>query len=141
MVSLHRSFVSTQTLLVALLACLHTEAAERFLYFDINGLNAESKLSYEEQVLAFTAQVRDWCRSGPLPTRFCFGRLVCKTMHVISLTIEQGLVNRDQPALFFDAGFLDFDWPSSDEFWRRTLEQRTGDDAVACVVDVSRVSC
>jgi len=43
----------------------------------------------------------------------------------------QGLVNRKSAALFYDAGFLDFDWPKADEYWRRTLEARPGADAVA----------
>jgi hypothetical protein len=51
----------------------------------------EEKLTYEEQVLAFTFQ---------------------------GLMNERG----SPPELFFNAGFLDFDWPSADPFWRSQLQ-------------------
>jgi hypothetical protein len=41
----------------------------------------------------------------------------------LALTL-QGLINRDSPTqkVMFKAGFLDFDWPKADPWWRQELE-------------------
>ena len=40
----------------------------------------------------------------------------------VSAFALQGLVNREQPKLFFDIGEKNFDWPSADKYWRNELE-------------------
>eukprot|EP01050_Picozoa_sp_SAG11_P003985 SAG11_NODE_242_length_11757_cov_9.613999_1_plen_1005_part_00 len=60
-------------------------------WWDIDAAVQEQKLNYEEQVLAFALQ---------------------------------GLVNQrseGKPTLMFKAGFLDFDWPDADTWWRGQL--------------------
>ena len=41
----------------------------------------------------------------------------------LAFTLE-GLLNKlgSPPAIMFNAGFLDFDWPGADTFWRTQLE-------------------
>ena len=61
-------------------------------WWDIDAAVSAQKLNYEEQALAFTLQ---------------------------------GLANKrsaGKPTLMFKAGFLDFDWPDADLWWRGELE-------------------
>ena len=61
-------------------------------WWDIDAAVQAQQLTYEEQALAFTLQ---------------------------------GLANKrsaGQPTLMFKAGFLDFDWPDADGWWRGELE-------------------
>jgi hypothetical protein len=61
-------------------------------WWDIDAAVSAQKLGYEEQALAFTVQ---------------------------------GLANKrsaGRPALMFKAGYLDFDWPNADQWWRTQLE-------------------
>ena len=67
-------------------------AAVAVKWWDIDAAVSDQKITYEEQALAFTLQ---------------------------------GLANKrsdGKPTLMFKAGFLDFDWPDADSWWRRELE-------------------
>eukprot|EP01079_Euglenida_sp_SAG-EU17-18_P006816 gene6816-6506_t len=86
---------------VAAVACLtgmvmSTPIAADVLFFDMDAAVQAESLDYEEQLLAF---------------------------------VFQGLVNEatlDHPRLMFNAGYMNFDWPGSDQYWNEyfTKQQR-----------------